>query len=218
MHDRRHDLPTQMEQLSRDTTAMLLATLNSVTLSHEDSEELYLSVINAVELDWDDSTHNVRTEFIPSSELGIPDCTRLTITVTNVIGPTHPTREDYKRIETVLTVSVLLGHLRTEYHTRYIPVDWSLTVMKTVENDVPQMFDQVTATGGVVIAILRSLAIQLGVPLAVDNKCIGEAVIDEMHTYGMPESNEMLFLRFGMDHLMEIVKNAESSNPSDTTD
>lgn len=203
MHDRRSDLPTQMDSLSRETSGMLLATLNSAP----NGEELYLNVQSAIELDWDDSTHNVHTEFIPSSELGIPDCTRLTITVTNVVDPTHPIDEDYKRIETVLTVSVLLGHLHTEYHIRYIPVDWSLSVMKTVENDFPQMFDQYAATGGVVIAVLRALAIQLGVPLAVKSKYIDKSVIDEMHTYGMPQSNEMLFLRFGLGHLMDLIRN-----------
>ena len=29
-----------------------------------------------------------------------------------------------------------------------------------------------------------------------------------MHTYGMPQSQEMSFLRLGLDHLMELVKNA----------
>ena len=212
MHDRRYDLPTQIDSLSRETSGMLLATLNSVDPTGNTGEELYLGVLNAVELDWSDKTHTVRTEFIPSSELGIPDCTRLTITVTNV---TEPIYEEDKRIETVLTVSVLLGHLHTEYHTRYIPVDWSLSMMKTPENDFPTMFDQYTATGGVIIAVLRALAIQLGVPLAVENKYIDKSVIEEMHTYGMPQSNEMLFLRFGLDRFMDLIKNAQSNNPTD---
>lgn len=218
MNDRHSDLPTQIDALSRKTSGMLLATLNSIDPTNNTGEELYLDVLNAVELDWSDKTHDVCTEFIPSSELGIPDCTRLTITVTNVTEPTDPTHlihEDYKRIETVLTVSVLLGHLHTEYHIRYIPVDWSLSMMKTVENDFPQMFDQYAATGGVVIAVLRALAIQLGVPLAVENKYIDKSVIDEMHTYGMPQSNEMLFLRFGLGHLMDLIKNTAPDNTTD---
>lgn len=155
MNDRHSDLPTQIDALSRETTEMFLATLNSAP----NGEELYLDVLNAVELDWNDKTHNVCTEFIQSSELGIPDCTRLTITVTNVTKPIDPIDGNNKRIETALTVSALLGHLHTEYHIRYIPVDWSLSMMKTVENDFPQMFDQYAATGGVVIAVLRALAI-----------------------------------------------------------
>ena len=52
------------------------------------------------------------------------------------------------------------------------------------------------------------LTIQLGVPLAIKNKYIGNSVIDEMHTYGMLESNETLFLRLGLDHLMDLIKDA----------
>ena len=214
MNDRHCDLPTQIDALSRETTEMLLATLNSAP----NGEELYLDVLNAVELDWNDKTHNVCTEFIQSSELGIPDCTRLTITVTNVTKPIDsidPIDGNNKRIETVLTVSALLGHLHTEYHIRYIPVDWSLSMMKTVENDFPQMFDQYAATGGVVIAVLRALAIQLGVQLGVKSKYIDKSVIDEMHTYGMPQSNEMLFLRFGLGHLMDLIKNTAPDNTTD---
>lgn len=211
MNDRHCDLPTQIDALSRETTEMLLATLNSAP----NGEELYLGVLNAVELDWNDKTHNVCTEFIQSSELGIPDCTRLTITVTNVTEPIDPIDGNNKRIETALTVSALLGHLHTEYHIRYIPVDWSLSMMKTVENDFPQMFDQYAATGGVVIAVLRALAIQLGVPLAIKSKYIDKSVIDEMRTYGMPQSNEMLFLRFGLGHLMDLIKNTAPDNTTD---
>lgn len=60
--------------------------------------------------------------------------------------------------------------------------------------------------------MLRCLAIQLGIPLAIKNKYISPAVLDEMRTYGMPESNEMLFLRFGADHLMKLVKDAQPSD------
>lgn len=218
MNDRHCDLPTQIDTLSRETTEMFLATLGSIDPTNNTGEELYLGVLNAVELDWNDKTHNVCTEFIQSSELGIPDCTRLTITVTNVTEPIDsidPIDGNNKRIETVLTVSALLGHLHTEYHIRYIPVDWSLSMMKTVENDFPQMFDQYAATGGVVIAVLRALAIQLGVQLVVKSKYIDKSVIDEMHTYGMPQSNEMLFLRFGLGHLMDLIKNTAPDNTTD---
>ena len=44
--------------------------------------------------------------------------------------------------------------------------------------------------------------------VTIKNKYIGDSVIDEMHTYGMPESNETLFLRLGLDHLMDLIKDA----------
>lgn len=36
-----------------------------------------------------------------------------------------------------------------------------------------------------------------------------------MHTYGMPQSQEISFLRLGLDHLMALVKNASPSNTTD---
>ena len=151
------------------------------------------------------------TEFIQSSEWSTPDCTRLTITVTNVIDPID---ENYTRIETVLTVSVLLGHLHTEYHTRYIPIDWSLTVMKTPGNDFLTMFNQFQITGGVAIATMRSLVIQMGISLAAQNHRLNSDTINKMRTYGVPQSQETSFLRLGLDRIIDLIKNAM---PSDTT-
>lgn len=67
-------------------------------------------------------------------------------------------------------------------------------------------------TSGVGVAVLRMLTIQLGVQLAIKNKYIGDSVIDEMHTYGMPESNETLFFRLGLDHLMDLIENAAQAD------
>lgn len=106
---------------------------------------------------------------------------------------------------------MLLGHYHTEYHTRYIPLEWDLDLIKTKKYDQREYH----LTGGAAIATLRALTIQLGVPLAVENKCIDKSVIDEMRTYGMPQSDETRFLRFGLDHLMEMVKNAQPSNIAD---
>lgn len=211
MNDRHCDLPTQIDALSRETTEMLLETLNSIDPTGNTGEELYLGVLNCIELDWNDKTHNVCTEFIQSSEWSTPDCTRLTITVTNVIDPID---ENYTRIETVLTVSVLLGHLHTEYHTRYIPIDWSLTVMKTPGNDFPTMFNQFHFTGGVAIATMRSLAIQMGISLAAQNRRLNSTTIDDMRTHGVPQSQETSFLRLGLDRIIDLIRNAM---PSDTT-
>lgn len=83
--------------------------------------------------------------------------------------------------------------------------------------DGDKLYDQreYHLTGGAAIATLRALTIQLGVPLAIENKYIDKSVIDEMHTYGMPQSQETSFLRLGLDHLMELVKNASPSNTTD---
>ena len=66
-YDRGYDLPTQMEQLSRDTTAMLLETLGSIPIVGND---IFNDVQYMTELDWDDKTHTINVEFIPDSESG----------------------------------------------------------------------------------------------------------------------------------------------------
>ena len=197
MSDNLQDLKTQMQELSRSTTDMLLSTLSMVG----DDNELYLDITQIAETDWNSATHEVHTEFIPRRRLRAPDRTLLTILVKNTI------KEDNTPLPsktTLLSVSVLLGHHQTEYHTRYIPLEWNLDVIMT---KVGQQREY-QLTGGVALAVLRCLAIQLGVPLAIKNKYIGASVIDEMHTYGMPESNETLFLRLGLDHLMDLIKDA----------
>lgn len=197
MSDKLQDLKTQMQELSRDTTNMLLSTLSMVG----DDNELYLDVTRFAETDWDSTTHEVHTKFIPRHRLRGPDRTLLTILVKETI------KEDDTPIPsktTLLYASVLLGHYQTEYHTRYIPLEWNLDVIETTLNNQREYY----LTSGAAIAMLRCLAIQLGVPLAIENKYIGDSVIDEMHTYGMPESNETLFLRLGLDHLMDLIKDA----------
>lgn len=83
MTDMRHDLPAQMHALSRLTTNMLISTLCAAS-SRED--ELYLDIMNVAETDWDDATHTVRAEFVPSFEQYAHDRTRLEITAQKVHG------------------------------------------------------------------------------------------------------------------------------------
>lgn len=199
-YDRGYDLPTQMEQLSRDTTEMLLETLGYASPF---GQELHTGVMSTISMDWDDATHHVSAEFIPSVDPIDPDHTRVEITVENTYaGDPNQT--------ITLVLSVILGHMYTEYHTRYIPTDWDLDVTKTVidKNGHAITYDvnEFQVTAGMALAVLRCLVIQLGVTLAVENKYIDKSVIDEMHTYGMPQSDETRFLRLGLDYLMEMVK------------
>lgn len=197
MHDRPLDFPTQMQELSRSTNSTLLSPLQ--VIADDNDNEPYFDVQRIVEIDWDNATHEVHTEFIPGNGAQIPDRTLLTVltkeTIKADLGPSR---------STLLSVSVLLGHYRTQYHTRYIPLEWNLDLIKT------KIYDQreYHLTGGAAIATLRALTIQLGVPLAVENKYIDKSVIDEMHTYGMPQNQEMSFLRLGLDHIMDLIKNA----------
>ena len=204
MHDRPLDFPTHMQELTRSTTDTLLSPLQMIAGGNDN--EPYFDVKRIIDMDWNDATHEVHTEFVPRHRIRGLDRTLLTILAKETIkGDLGPSRS------TLLSVSVLLGHYHTEYHTRYIPLEWDLDLIKTKKYDQRDYH----LTGGAAIATLRALTIQLGVPLAVKNKYIDKSVIDEMHTYGMPQSDEMHFLRLGMDHLMEMVKNAQPSNIAD---
>ena len=204
MYDRPLDFPTQMQELTRSTADTLLSPLQVV--AGDNDTEPYFDVKRIIDMDWNDATHEVHTEFVPRHRLRGLDRTLLTIltkeTIKEDLGPSR---------STLLSVSVLLGHYHTEYHTRYIPLEWNLNLIKT------KIYDQreYHLTGGAAIATLRALTIQLGVPLAIENKYIDKSVIDEMHTYGMPQSQETSFLRLGLDHIMEMIRNASPSNTTD---
>lgn len=219
-YDRQYDLPTQMEQLSRDTTEMLLETLGSIPLVGND---IFNDVQYITELDWDDKTHTINAEFIPDSESGNGDRTYITMSVTD----TNKNSFDMK----TLTVSVELGHLYTQYHTRYIPTGWNLTIATTpifsggsdhttylVGGQPRNRIDklrEIRITRGVAIATMRSLAIQMGISLAAKNRRLNSDTVNEMRTHGVPESQETSFLKLGMDHIIDLISNAESTNITD---
>lgn len=210
-YDRGYDLPTQMEQLSRDTTAMLLETLGSIPIVGHD---IFNDVQYMTELDRNDKTHTINAEFIPDSGWGNGDRTHLTMSVTDTNGSDTKT----------LTVSVELGHLYTQYHTRYIPIGWKLTIATTTTGDPTtylvggqprnriDKIREIKLTRGVAIATMRSLAIQMGISLAAKNRRLNSTTIDEMRTHGVPESQETSFLELGMDHIIDLIRNAESTN------
>lgn len=204
MSDRLLDLKTQMQDLTRNTTDILLLEIPMI----DNSNELYFDVKRITDMDWNDATHEVHTQFVPRHRLRGLDRTLLTILVKNDIKGDL----DTPRRSTLLSASVLLGHYRIESYTRYIPLECDLDVIKTIDGKYACDQREYHLTGGIVIAVLRCLAIQLGVPLAIKDKHVSPAILDEMHTYGMPESNEMLFLRFGADHLMKLVKDAQPSD------
>lgn len=206
-YDRFNDLPTQMEQLSRDTTAMLLETLQSIPIV---GNGIFDDVQYMTELDWDDKTHTINAEFIPDSGSGAGDRTHLTMSVTDT------NNNDTK----TLTVSVELGHLYTQYHTRYIPIGWNLTLTTTTlggdrttymvggqpRNRIDKI-REIRITRGVVLATMRSLAIQMGISLAAKNRRLDSTTIGEMRTHGVPETQETHLLRFATDHIIDLIRN-----------
>ena len=216
-YDRQYDLPAQMEQLSRDTTAMLLETLGSIPLVGND---IFNDVQYMTGLDWDDKTHTINTEFIPDSGWGNGDRTHLTMSVADTNKNSFDTK--------TLTVSVELGHLYTQYHTRYIPIGWKLTIATTpIGNDRAvylvgghprnriDKIREIRITRGVALATMRSLAIQMGISLAAKNRRLDSTTIGEMRTQGVPESQETSFLRLGLDRLMNLIMNTTSTDITD---
>lgn len=216
-YDRQYDLPAQMEQLSRDTTAMLLETLGSIPLVGND---IFNDVQYMTGLDWDDKTHTINTEFIPDSGWGNGDRTHLTMSVADTNKNSFDTK--------TLTVSVELGHLYTQYHTRYIPIGWKLTIATTaIGNDRAvylvgghprnriDKIRKISITRGVALATMRSLAIQMGISLAAKNRRLDSTTIGEMRTHGVPESQETSFLRLGLNHLMNLIMNTTSTDITD---
>ena len=217
-YDRSYDLPTQIDSLSRDTTAMLLETLGSIPLVGND---IFNDVQYMTELDWDDKTHTINAEFIPDAEWGEwgnGDRTHLTMSVTDTNKNSFDTK--------TLTVSVELGHLYTQYHTRYIPIGWKLTIATTATGDRTtylvggqprnriDKLREIRITRGVAIATMRSLAIQMGISLAAQNRRLDSTTIGEMRTHGVPASQETSFLRLGLDRIIDLIRNPV---PNDTT-
>ena len=201
MSDRLLDLKTQMQDLTRNTTDILLLEIPMI----DNSNELYFDVKRIADMDWDDATHEVHTEFVPRHKLRGLDRTLLTILVKNDIKGDLDTPSR----STLLSVSVLLAHYHTEYHTRYIPLEWNLDVIKTTIGDQRKYH----LTSGAAIAMLRCLAIQLGVQLAIEsNPLINTDAIDNYRIDGMPEHAEKEFLRYGINHLMKLVKGAQPSD------
>lgn len=199
------DLKTQMQDLTRNTTDILLLEIPMV----DNSNELYFDVKRITDMDWNDATHEVHTEFVPRGRLRGFDRTLLTILVKSGIKGylDTPSRS------TLLSVSVLLAHYHTEYHTQYIPLEWNLDVIETIDDKYACDQREYHLTSVAAIATLRCLAIQLGASLATrSNPLINTDVIDNYHIDGMPEHAEKEFLRFGTDHLMELVKNAQPSD------
>ena len=205
MSDRPVDLKTQMQNLTRNTTDILLLEIPMI----DNSNELYFDVKRITDMDWNDATHEVHTEFVPRHKLRGLDRTLLTILVKNDIKGDLDTPSR----STLLSVSVLLAHYYTEYHTRYIPLEWNLDVIKTINGKYAWDQREYQLTSGAAIATLRCLTIQLGVQLATrSNPLINTDAIDNYRIDGMPEHAETEFLRYGTDHLMELIKNAGSND------
>lgn len=62
---------------------------------------------------------------------------------------------------------------------------------------------------------MRSLAIQMGISLAAQNRRLDSTTIGDMHTHGVPQSQETSFLRLGLDRIIDLIRNTESTTITD---
>lgn len=199
-HDRPLDFTTQMQELTRSTTSTLLSPPQ--VIAGDNSNKLYLDVTQLTEADWDNTPHAVHTEFIPKFRLRVPDRTLLTILVKDTIGDDDGTSKT-----ALMSVSVLLAHHHTEYHTRYIPLEWNLNLIETGIYDQHEYH----LAGGVALAAFRCLAIQMGISLAAQNRSLDSTTIDEMRTHGVPETQETQLLRYATDHFIDLIRNTSQA-------
>lgn len=93
------DLKTQIRDLTRNTTDILLLEIPMI----DNSNELYFDVKRITDMDWNDATHEVRTEFVPRHRLRGLDRTLLTILVKNDIKGDldTPRRNSYVSAQTI---------------------------------------------------------------------------------------------------------------------
>lgn len=99
MSDRPLDLKTQMQDLTRNTTDILLLEIPMI----DNSNELYFDVKHITDMDWNDATHEVHTEFVPRDKLRGFDRTLLTILVkSDIKGDLNtPRRNSYVSAQTI---------------------------------------------------------------------------------------------------------------------
>lgn len=77
------------------------------------------------------------------------------------------------------------------------------------------MFDESDASAlnelqvpqGLFLAVMRSLTIQRGITLAIEQGYIGQSFIREAENGGVPESVEPLFIRFGGEYFKSLLEN-----------
>lgn len=178
----------QMKELSRRTSKMILGMLGMLPY---DGYYVHKNMTTILDLDWDDTTHQVHANTVTGPETGT--CVRLTTTVTG--------------FNVTLNMSVLFKFYRTGITSpfEYTPVRWDI---KLFDGSDERSINELPVHESLVLVILRGLAIQRGIQLAIDNDYIGETFIEEAKDYGMLDSTEKLFVRFGAEYFRNLLENA----------
>lgn len=175
----------QMRKLSRDTSTMMLHMLDMIP---ETKSDMYVELNSMLTADWDDSTHTMSVHIAPFEKTRI----RQTITVV-----------DNQRM---LTVTALFtprwvpdGAPRV-----FTPAAWTINMF---DGSDASEINELHVPQGLFLAIMRSLTIQRGIPLAIEQGYIGQSFIREAENGGVPESVEPLFIRFGGEYFHNLLEN-----------
>lgn len=179
---------TRMKELSRRTSKMILGMLGMLPY---DGYYVHKNMTTILDLDWDDTTHQVHANTVIDPETGRTRV-RLTITVTG--------------FNITLNMSGLFAvHSLGHPSFAYIPVSWDI---KLFDGSDERSINELPVHESLILVILRALAIQRGISLAIENDYIDDTFIEEAKDYGIPDSTEKLFVRFGAEYFRNLLENA----------
>lgn len=175
----------QMRKLSRDTSTMMLHMLNMIP---ETKSDMYVELNSMLTADWDDSTHTMNIQIAPFEKTRI----RQTITVV-----------DNQRM---LTVTALFTPrcVPDGAPSVFTPAAWTINMF---DGSDASALNELHAPQGLFLAVMRSLTIQRGIPLAIEQGYIGQSFIREAENHGVPESVEPLFVRIGGEYFHNLLEN-----------
>lgn len=175
----------QMRKLSRDTSTMMLHMLDMIP---ETKSDMYVELNSMLTADWDDSTHTMSVHIAPFEKTRI----RQTITVV-----------DNQRM---LTVTALFTPrwVPDSAPSVFTPAAWTINMF---DGSDASALNELHVPQGLFLAIMRSLTIQRGIPLAIEQGYIGQSFIQEAENHGVPESVEPLFIRFGGEYFKSLLEN-----------
>lgn len=86
----------------------------------------------------------------------------------------------------------------------FTPAAWTINMF---DGSDASALNELHVPQGLFLAVMRSLTIQRGIPLAIEQGYIGQSFIREVENHGVPESVEPLFIRFGGEYFKSLLEN-----------
>lgn len=175
----------QMRQLSRETSNMIIHMIDMIP---EKEFDMHTNLNTLLSTNWDESTHTMNTQIAPLEKTRI----RQTITVV-----------DNQRM---LTVAALFTPrwVPDGAPSMFTPAAWKIEMF---DGSDASALNELHVPQGLFLAVMRSLTIQRGIPLAIEQGYIGQSFIREAENGGVPESVEPLFVRIGGEYFKRLLEN-----------